>query len=129
MKRIEKLIPTAIDIVKENLTVPDDKTKVPKSYKGYISSFGASMLQAGILPTIAFYSDEDADSIESRPALMNSIFTLLKNSKRINTKEESLLAYAIENMNNKAVVKRNILDAAIAVKLALRTFKNVDVKK
>lgn len=37
MKRIEKLIPQAIDIVKENLTIEGDNTKVEKEYKGYIS--------------------------------------------------------------------------------------------
>ena len=125
MKRIEKLIPDAIEIAREKLS--KGKTTMPKGYKSAISSFGASILQAGILPTVAFYSEKGESEI-NRPFLLDAIFTLIKKQTQQTINEGKLIEYVVKNKNDKRI-KQKILDSAIALKLAIRTFELVDTKK
>lgn len=63
-REIEKQIPIAIDLIDEFMKKrnfkKDDKEDdkklkgIAKEYKGYISNFGASIIQSGLLSTVAF---------------------------------------------------------------------------
>ena len=78
-KNIEKLIPAAMEAVEKKLA---KNGKVPKVYNGYISSLGASLIQMGLLPTLAFYTHSKkknkANSKEERPKLLHAIFQLIE---------------------------------------------------
>lgn len=124
-KNLERLIPKAMKAVKKCLA--NDKDEVPSAYNGYISSMGASIVQMGLLPTLAFYSygkdDNKARSKENRPDLLKAILEVIKEEKEEETK---LLDYALEVEKNPKKdlreLQQKVVQAAIAIKLAIRTF-------
>lgn len=101
-KNIERLIPDAINVAREILA---DNGTIQKEYNSYISSFGASISQAGLSSTIAFFKKTDASSNADRKKVITSIEKLLAKGE-------------IEKLP-----KKDILDAAVALKLAIRTFE------
>lgn len=122
MNRIEKLIPDAIQVI-ENLGIADADYKVAKEFKGYFSSFGAGIIQSGLLPAVIFFENEDSKSNEDRKKVPKAILQLLKNKEKLGLgKNEELLSEFIYNSRDRHQVARRIGDAAIALKIALRTF-------
>ena len=115
-KRIERYIPEAMKVLNETFT----NGTFPSSYNGYISSFGASVIQSGLLPTLALFENKDANTKEKKELLTTII------AKILNAKEESLLHYVlgeIDRGEDENHLKEKIVDISIAVKLCLRTFK------
>ncbi len=139
-KKINDLIPKAIDaIVKSGMATNGE---VEKEYKGYIASMGASIIQSGLIATLAFYSNESSDSKANRIKLMDAIKLLINSN---DTSQDKLLMYVIKNVNQSSnglnnvkseslnkkilsVFEIKISDALIALKLALRTFKEIEKK-
>ncbi|UZW14965.1 type III-B CRISPR module-associated protein Cmr5 [Clostridium pasteurianum] len=120
-KQVEKLIPDAIKIIDKKL-VKDGV--VAREYNGYISSFGASIIQSGLLPTVAFYESSTSNSEEDRRKLTESILCLINKSQQEENKK--LLDYVLKNRESQENIKEDIINAAIAIKLSLRTFKLKD---
>ncbi len=143
-KQIEKYIPEAVDAVAETLipknkfeagrseevdTSPEKAKKVPREYKGYISALGASLIQSGLLPTLAFYSrnSETANTVEDRSLVLKAILYILKAHNKVGN-STNLFSYACElqtkgNVEQLNILHQDITDAAIALKLAIRTFE------
>jgi len=112
-KRIESYIPKVI-------TVLDDEFPtgiIPSAYNGYISSFGASIMQSGLKPTLALFENTDANTKEDKEYLTYLIIRVLTGKKD----DISLLRYVINN--NEEILKQKIMDISIAIKLSIRTFK------
>ena len=53
--RIESYIPIAIDVLNEKYP----NGVISSAYNGYISSFGASIVQSGLKPTLALFENEN----------------------------------------------------------------------
>jgi len=113
-KNIEKHIPKAIEVLEANF----DNGIIPSSYNGYISSFGASVIQSGLKPTLALFENENANTKEKKQLLPLLILEILDED----TTETSLLRYILMK-NDESYLKKEIMDIAIAVKLSIRTFK------
>ena len=131
----------ALEVVKQLDLL--ENNKLPNEYKGYISSFGASIGQAGLLPAVLFFSEKpsgDKDLTKKRrEKLMNAILTLVKTynavkdtkdwqkaveSKVKDNKETGnykLLDY-VKPQSNSAACANEVLEAGIALKLAMRDF-------
>jgi CRISPR-associated protein Cmr5 len=150
MNKIEKLLPHALEAAKKIITIDDDQLSVPKQFKGYISSFGAGVIQSGLMPTLAFYSDAKkakGDRSLLIPALIDILF--LNEPSRTDSKVQDVLdnLEKDENKNLKDTIhllfewlltqdksnpeklKKDLMDASIALKLALRTFREDDKTK
>lgn len=119
-KRVEVMIPVAIDAIRKIIL---EDNKVSKEYNGYISSFGASIIQSGLIPTIAFYENKSANSKGNRSKITSAILYVITDGKNINGK---LLDYVLSKKEDDRVVKQKINDAAISIKLAIRTFEMID---
>lgn len=126
-KQIEKYIPVAVDAVVETPLCKD--MKVSSEYKGYISALGASLMQSGLLPTLAFYSrnTEIANTNEDRSLVLKAILHILKAHNRVGN-STNLFSYACElqtkgYVEQLSILQQDITDAAIALKLAIRTFE------
>jgi len=117
-KTIEKYIPKAMEIL--NDTFKDGI--FPSSYNGYISSFGASVMQSGLKPTLALFENKDANTKEKKEVLTNIILSILDK----NANEDTLLEYVLNSKEDGNYLKQKILDISISVKLCLRTFKKGD---
>ncbi len=113
-KRIEDYIPRAIELIKEVEIAKDGE--VNNKFNGYFSSFGASIVQSGLKPTLAFFSNE-----ESKEMIVKAIAELLKKHGEA-IGDLKLLDYVIASSNEENL-KSKIIDASIALKLAVRTYK------
>lgn len=123
-RRINDLIPIALEAAEKYL---ENLGEIASEYHGYISSFGAAVIQSGLKPAIAFYEREGSSSLEDKKKLMSAILYMIKN-KYASTPNEaddnrSLLAFVLQRSDIERRVKRDIVDASITLKLAIRTFK------
>ena len=116
--RIEKYIPKAMIAIDKNLSTDG---KIPSVYKGYISSFGSSIVSGGLLATVAFYENNQANATEDRRKMTLALLEIISDGT---TKEKSLFNYIRkQELSNELVDK--VVDAVIALKLAMRTYKLV----
>ena len=109
-KQIEKFIPKALEAI--NKFDIADNGAVPKQFNGYIASFGASVRQAGLLATVLFYNGSKG-SEEDRSKVIQAI--------------EYIIGEPIIKQNNTVdkKIRAKVDDAAVALKLSVRTFKLV----
>jgi CRISPR-associated protein Cmr5 len=110
---VEKYIPEVMKVLKE--AFPEGR--IPSAYNGYISSFGASVMQSGLLPTLALFENTNASTKENKEYLSYLIVRVLTGERN----DISLLQYVLQN--NEALLKPKIIDIAVAIKLCIRTFK------
>jgi len=110
---VEKYIPEVMKVLIEEF--PDGS--IPSAYNGYISSFGASVMQSGLLPTLALFENTNARTKENKEYLTYLIIKVLTN----NSADISLLHYVLAH--NETLLKPKIIDIAVAIKLCIRTFK------
>lgn len=134
MKINQQKVEKAVKVL-EALRDSDYKTAFPKEMKGDISSFGASIIQAGLLPSVLFFSEgehskpastkaEDEDTKVRRAKLMKVIFDVLEAPDANQYAEgRPLLDYVRRHLNKQNIALDNITEAALAVKIALRAFK------
>jgi len=117
-RNIEKYIPKALEVLSEQYP---DKV-IPSAYNGYISSFGASIIQSGLLPTLALFENENNQdkTKEDRSVLTQNILKVLDS----NYPDNSLLRYTVVYYDgNREILQNKIIDISIALKLTIRTFK------
>lgn len=115
-KRVEQYIPDAINILVDVGIA--ENGKVNNKFHGYFSSFGASIVLSGIKPALAFYSNKKD---EERVKILKAIYKLITGNDELSA--TALLNYFIENENNDPLLKQKIMDAAVALKLAVRTYE------
>jgi CRISPR-associated protein Cmr5 len=97
----------------------NDEGEAIKEMTGYISSFGASIIQCGLLPAVALFSKKDGGG-KSKLPLMKVIYALVGHGE-----EKDLLACVLSKYQNPAQMQQlqsEVMQAAIALKLAMRTF-------
>ncbi len=103
--------------------------KVPSVYRGYVSSFGVDVRQSGVLPTLLLYSATDANTQEkdARPMVAGLVGQLLGHTTSEAFIKHAYACNASPGQRNK--FRREVMDAAVALKLAMRTFPFDDDKK
>jgi CRISPR-associated protein Cmr5 len=114
-KSIEKLIPDAMRVLEDEFS----DGVIPSAYNGYISSFGASVIQSGLLPTLALFENTNAHTKESKEYLTYIIARVLTGRED----DISLLQYVLKSKKDENLLKTKIMDIAIAIKLSIRTFE------
>lgn len=139
MKRIDVLIPAAINAINDS-RIPKENDIVPNEYKGYIDTFGAAIVQNGLIPAIIFYetaggkedtsitSDPEKQVIyKNRNKVMKAILQVILNNEKETSVPvpDTLFKYIMEKKNkgmSEKKIRQRVVDGAIAIKLALRTF-------
>ncbi len=132
-RRIDKLIPLALDAIRE-AGLPDPQGRVSKTYHGYISSLGADMINATPLAAIIFFEEgKKADegggsgSKEDRSKVTDAILKLLRKElgngiDGVSNSWDKLSKYYSSSTHSDRKKIENITAAAAALKIALRTF-------
>lgn len=128
MKHIQKLIPYAIEAVNIK-QICNSKNQVPTEFNGYISSFGASIISSGLLPSVIFYSQKKNAS-EDRPNTIKAVeYIIQKDSSNpaFNLLEEVKTLYSGKPINQDKVrlLTTRVENALIALKLAIRIFEPI----
>lgn len=128
-KDIEKLIPRAVEAIEQILLNSDEQ--VPKEYKGYAASLGPSIINSGLKPALAFYTDTHREKQDEREKvlrlkLLQAIYFTLENVEISDIKSDTLFREVLSPNQNELLWKNKIMNASIALKLALRTFKQTE---
>jgi CRISPR-associated protein Cmr5 len=118
-RSIENYIPVVMEVLQKSFP----KGEIPSSYNGYISAFGASIMQSGLKPTLALFENENNQdrTKEDKSFLPKIILQVLDGSHA----DDSLLRYVLSKPQREEILRQQIIDIAIAVKLSIRTFKLV----
>jgi len=117
MNKIEKIIPDAIDAIK-NVGITDG-LEVSSEYNGYIASFGASITRSGLLPTVIFFENEESGAKAKRELVPKALLHLIKQQEKYG----KLSDYIMKSDTPHSKKLSEISNAAIALKIALRTYK------
>lgn len=112
---IEDLLPKAYEVIKSNTKIYKNN-KVDSAYRSQLSSFGAAVAGGSLLSAIAFFSVKGQSSID-RPELMKCIKALIPEAT-----EDTLLFNYVVKQHASTACKEQILNAAIALKLAFNLF-------
>ncbi len=118
-QRIEEWIPLACEAIRT--CGLSKENKVDPAHRGKIASFGAAVTMGNLLSAVAFFSNKGGADSE-RQLLMKAIHWILSPAdKRASVSETSLLYELIKNGDSDKR-KADILDAAVAIKLAMNLF-------
>ena len=129
-QKINNLIPVAIRVLEEantqtNITQNNGK-EIPKQYNSYIASFGAAVNQSGLIAALAFFCNENANDEQDRHKLMAIIYKIMQDKDPDIPECDNLFHYVIA-LNSQQIhkAKEEIMTIAVALKLAIRTYKLV----
>ena len=127
MKRLQPLVAQAIKAAKRHLL---HNGEIASEMNGYISSFSASVTNAGLLPAIIFYSHKGG-SQEDRPAIVLCLQDLVgytRGEQSFDLLECVKELYEERSRRNVQVaqLRQEVQDAAVALKMAIRIFPKAD---
>lgn len=113
---IDAMIPKAVEALKEVKIA--ENGKINKTYRGQISTFGASIMNGSLLAAVAFFSDKGGASVD-RTRLMKAICSVLG----IDTSENALFNYVKNTKGDERYkCREDIINASIALKLAMNVY-------
>lgn len=72
-RRVEKYFPDILKMVKEEFKTEINNSGIPSEYKGYISTFGAMVIQNGLIPALAYFEKIDTNEKGNRKKIINVI--------------------------------------------------------
>ncbi len=124
---INRLLPVAYDVLKQT-EIANEENQIKKTYRGYISTFGAAVSGGSLLAAIAFYSDR-GDAGEDRTKLMKALYHLVEPKEQARKQQDfftfikgKILQDGRIDVQKEAVWKENTINAAIALKLAMNLY-------
>lgn len=123
-KDIEQLIPLAFKAIETCIIKKDGH--IDKVYKGYIESFGPTVIQSGLLPAICLYEKKGTSSEGDKIRVIEAIQYILPTDF---TNSPSKFSTLVGGRTDKVECKEKIMNAVIALKLAIRTFEFDDKEK
>lgn len=119
--KIDKILPYAFEALDTMLQDRSFEGCIPRPYNGYIASLGASVIQSGMMAALVFNHNQDANSEANKLPLMNVLYRVVLQMRGEQQRAINLVSYYRE-AQDKQRLKRQILDAANALKLAIRTY-------
>ncbi|WP_035068448.1 type III-B CRISPR module-associated protein Cmr5 [Anditalea andensis] len=128
MKLNEELIRTAIKAI-EHEKIADENGQYKRQYNGYIASFGAAIIQSGLLPAVIFFENANANSEENKTKVINALVYVLKEHYKLAHIGLPFHSYLLQEGRNTPELLNEVNQAAAALKLALRTFKKMKDEK
>ena len=103
----------------------EGKWVCPKAFKGYISTFAASIVQMGLYPAMMIYEYKSSGA-ESKRFLVPEAIKRMLNS----TDEKKVLSDIYDGFGNNSMERKNfenqVEEALVALKMALRMYERVD---
>lgn len=130
-RRVEKYFPDILALTEKHFKEEIKGGGIPSVYKSYISTFGAMIVENGLLPALAFFEKKDSAAEEKRDKIIDVLREFLEN-RDVNlkgSKDKTLANLLVDKIKNKTLTKdqlreieSKVIDASIALKLSLRTF-------
>ena len=114
----------ANDAIKNNPSIYKNGKIVSESYNGQIAAFSVSVALSGIKPAVAIYYSEKSGSDVDKKVIIQLLATIYSMDKGTQIDADAFYSKIIKATGDEeANLKRNIIKYAIALKLAVRTFK------
>jgi len=126
MKRLELYIPLAINVV-EDLFLQDDN-KVASEYDNLASKFGVTIRQLGLKSAIVAFSGVSKGSDVQKELITKAVLRIIRLSENGICREEDTLMDLVWSNSTNSLLKPKIIEAAVALKLALRLFTQKEDK-
>lgn len=107
--------------------IADGEGNIYKAYRSQIATFGAAVTMGSLRAAIAFFSAQGGSEVD-RSNLITAICLVLGSRKAsgfTGRKTQDLLAYVARNEDR---AREEIINAAIALKLAMNLYKLTDKK-
>lgn len=120
-QKVDALIPKAYEAMQIlGIAVPDEKgvCQISGAFRSYISTFGAAITLGSLTSAVASFSRTVTKSREDKYLLMDAIFLLLT-GKVPDEADNLLLMVCRREKDREYALKEDILNAAIALKLAM----------
>jgi len=118
MKTDNKYIEKAFVVLgNDNNGIIENNKLIDGKYKGYIASFGASVIISGIIPTVLMYCDKSDDKIKVLKILMKMVD---ESFDLINDKPWDFYVNVYSKKGQDT--RSELTEAATALKLAIRTY-------
>jgi CRISPR-associated protein Cmr5 len=119
-RKIDNLIPRAYEVLDtEGIVIGKE---LNNAWRGQIASFGAAISMGSLIAAVSVFSKQ-AQSDVDRSKLMQAIYRLLPDTKDDTVNEDALFIHVRDNMNKEEQIKEEILNATIALKLAMNLYK------
>lgn len=122
MKLKDNVLAAAIEYLKTSNPIVQNRT-IKKTYKGYVSAFGGSVVQSGIAPAcVAFLGDSNKETV------VEAIYKICKAVDGI-TFSQATLKDRKDTPNadiSSKTFRNKMSEAAVALKLAMRTYNFID---
>jgi hypothetical protein len=124
----EQLIQRAFNLLNTGEFItqgPAGNKFIPKTSKGYISSLGGSIVQAGLLQSVIFFEDKGEGRDEIIKALLQLIKAQFPNRYPTTFGGGKLSEWLSNTANtwNRQQLTKDMGEAAIALKMAMRMFE------
>lgn len=135
MMTMDERIALGVLVLEKVGIVDKEEQSIPRSFRSQISSFGAAVTMGSLNAAVAFFS-EQGKSKTDRSRLMDALYLMLKVKKKDLTDAEisetlgksSLLRYVID-ITDQSTLKKEIIDNAVALKLAMNAYHLVKEKE
>ena len=72
-RKVEKYFPCILKKVKEEFETEINNSGISSEYKGYISTFGAMVIQNGLIPVLAYFEKTDTNEKGNRKKIVSVI--------------------------------------------------------
>lgn len=133
MKQVNKWLQSANNALITSEIISTDR-KVKKVFKGYISSFGAMVIQNGLPAALAINMKSETEEEKQRKKIVIAIADILKNSQiaaydHLDANGLLDMSCHLANNNNQLELrslKEDVINASISLKLMLRTYEFVE---
>ena len=126
MKRLEQYMPIAIDVVEDMFL--RETGKVDEKLDNLVSRFGVAIRQMGLKTAVTAFSESMEKPENPNPAknpklaVTKAVLRIIKQHEgKICAENESLFGFVALNSAD-VLLKSKIMDASVALKLALRLF-------
>lgn len=134
MKQVNSWLSNANKAIQQHII--EKPGKINSLYKGYVSSLGAMIIQNGLSAALAINMKSDDKlrnkMVESIAFILNSSGKITYSSKGNYTGQtllnESCTADKDNDIRKLRLLKNDVLDAATALKLMMRTYEFVEIK-
>jgi len=120
MKRVDRYIPLAVNVIEDFIL--DEHNIVAPEWDNCVCNFGAAIRQMGFFTAVTAFSQETEGSEVSKKAMLHYLLRIIRNAEGRTCETDEPLEPIVKEHPDDIMLRRQVTDAAIALKIALRLF-------
>lgn len=96
---------------------------ISESFNGQIAAFSVSVALSGLKPTFAIYNSNTGNAEVDKTQIIKLLAAMYSKEKGQRVDKDQLYKKVISPNSDESQLRKDIIEYAIALKLAIRTFK------